>query len=152
MEIFDLPLHPLVVHGAVVFTPLAAVAALAYLVPRWRDRLRWPMPVTALVATGAVVMAYLSGNSFRDANAFFNDPSLPVTAQIDTHEQRGTWLLWMTLAFATIALAAAALHQRNGVLRWLLGGALAVGAVAVLVLVVLTGDAGARAVWGGFAG
>ena len=33
----DFPLHPLVVHGAVVFGPLAAVAALVYaLVPRWR--------------------------------------------------------------------------------------------------------------------
>ena len=48
MEINGLPLHPLVVHAAVIFGPLAAVAALAFLVPRWRDRLRWPMVVLAV--------------------------------------------------------------------------------------------------------
>jgi hypothetical protein len=30
MEIAGLPLHPLVVHGAVVLSPLAALVALAY--------------------------------------------------------------------------------------------------------------------------
>ena len=33
MEINGLPLHPLVVHAAVVFGPLAALTALAYVVP-----------------------------------------------------------------------------------------------------------------------
>ena len=52
MEINGLPLHPLVVHAAVVFGPLAALAALAYVVlPAWRDRLRWPMVVLALMGS-----------------------------------------------------------------------------------------------------
>ena len=51
MEFHGIPLHPLVVHGAVVFTPLAAVAALVFvLVERWRELLRWPTAVLAVVA------------------------------------------------------------------------------------------------------
>ena len=42
MEINGLPLHVLIVHAAVVFGPLAALSALAYVgLPSWRDRLRW---------------------------------------------------------------------------------------------------------------
>ena len=67
MEINGLPLHPLVVHAAVIFGPLAALAALGYLVPRWRDTLRWPMVGLAVIATGALVLAYFSGGDFLDS-------------------------------------------------------------------------------------
>lgn len=152
MEFNGLPLHPLVVHAAVVLTPIAALAALAYLVPALRDRLRWPMVVLALVAAGSVLMAYFSGNSFREANDFFNDPAVPVTEKIDTHETRGTFLLWWTLAFAALAVLASVLHGRGGWVRWLVGALLGVVALVVLVLVALTGDSGAQAVWDGFNG
>ena len=153
MEINGLPLHPLAVHGAVVLTPLAALVALAYLVPRWRDRLRWPLVAAALVAVGAIVLAYLSGDSFREANDFFNDPANPTTAKIDDHEDLGWILLWWGIAFGVTALLNGILHPRAVWARWVLGVLLAVDAVAVIVLVVLTGDSGARAVWGeGFSG
>ena len=42
-----LPLHVLVVHGAVVVTPVAALAALALVRPSWRTRLRWPVAVAS---------------------------------------------------------------------------------------------------------
>lgn len=153
MEINGLPLHPLAVHGAVVLTPLAALLALASLLPRWRERLRWPAVAGALIAVGAVVVAYLSGDSFREANAFFNDPALPTTAKIDDHEDLGWLLLWWTVGFGVVAVGNGVLHPRATWARWLLGLLLAVAAVAVLVLVVLTGDSGAKAVWGeGFEG
>ena len=48
-SIAGLPLHPLVVHATVVFTPLAALAALAYVfLGRYRDLLRWPTLVLAV--------------------------------------------------------------------------------------------------------
>ncbi|WP_141013952.1 DUF2231 domain-containing protein [Nocardioides sambongensis] len=153
MEINGLPLHPLAVHGAVVLAPLAALLALAYLVPRWRDRLRWPMVVGALLAVASVLLAYFSGDSFREANDFFNAADSPVTAKIDDHEQLGGLLLWVTLGFGVSALLNGVLHPRVAWARWLLGLLLLVDAVAVLVLVVMTGDSGARAVWGeGFSG
>ena len=144
MEINGLPLHPLVVHAAVVFGPLAAIAALVYVaVPTWRDRVRWPMVVLALVATASIVAAYLTGNNFLDQK-----PQLRTSPQVQTHEHRAGQLLWVTIAFGVIALATGWLNARSGALRILLDVLLGLAAIALLVLVALTGEAGARAVWG----
>jgi hypothetical protein len=154
MEINGLPLHPLAVHAAVVLSPLAALLAIAYAVPAWRDKLRWPLLVAALLAVGAVVLAYLSGDSFRGANPFFNDPASPVTEKIDTHEDYGFILLWVTVGFGVVALANVLFHHSGA--RWLrvlLVVLLVLDAITVLVLTFLTGEAGAEAVWGdGFSG
>lgn len=142
------------VHGAVVLAPLAALLAIAYVVPPWRDRLRWPVLVAALLALGAVVLAYLSGESFRDANAFFNDPAAPATEKIDAHQDYGFLLLWCTVGFGVVVLLNVLLHHVEA--RWvriLLAVLLVADAVTVIVLTYLTGDAGAKAVWGeGFEG
>jgi len=148
MEISGLPLHPLVVHAAVVFTPLAALTALGYsLLTRWRERLRWPMLALAVVATLAVVTAFLSGKSFLDSN-----PALGQKPIVGTHEQRGELLLWLTLGFGVVAVVAGWLHARSGPVQVTLRVVLAVASAAVLVQVVLTGDAGSRAVWGSISG
>ena len=52
MEIGGLPLHPLVVHGAVVFTPLAALALIVFaILPRYRYLTRWPAAILAVIAS-----------------------------------------------------------------------------------------------------
>lgn len=146
MEINGLPLHPLVVHAAVVFGPIGALTALVYAaVPRWRDRFRLPMLALAMVATGSVVAAYLTGDSFLESR-----PELGREPMVGTHEERAELLLWVTLAFGVIALVVGWWHARPGILRTVAQVLLAVAAVAVLVQVVLTGDAGARAVWESF--
>ena len=148
MEISGLPLHPLLVHAAVVFTPLAALTALGYaLLTRWRERLRWPMVVLAVVATLAIVAAFLSGKSFLDAN-----PALGQKPIVATHEERAELLLWLTLGFGVVAVVAGWLHARSGPVQVTLRVVLAVAAAAVLVQVALTGDAGSRAVWGSISG
>src|SRR4051812_43344384 len=106
MEINGLPLHPLVVHAAVVFGPLAAVAALLYvLVPRWREQLRWPMLVLAVIATASIVVAYYSGHSFLNSR-----PELKDLQQVQTHMNRGRQLFWISLAFGVVAIVAGWLH------------------------------------------
>lgn len=143
MEIGGLPLHPLVVHAAVVFGPLGALTALGYVaLPRWRDRLRWPMVVMALVATGSIVAAYLSGDAFLD-----QVPALEQKPLVRTHQDRAQLLLWLTLGFGAVSLVAGWLHGRSGALRTVLSIVLGLAALAVLVQVVRTGDAGSRAVW-----
>lgn len=143
MEINGLPLHPLVVHAAVIFGPIGALTALAYgLLPRWRDRLRIPMVALALVATGSVVAAFLTGNDFLESRPELGDDPL-----VQTHEQRAELLLWSTLGFAAVAVAAGWSHTRPGIARLIVRVVLGLTATAVLVQVVLTGDAGARAVW-----
>ena len=147
MEINGLPLHPLVVHAAVVFGPLAALAAILYaVVPRWRDRLRWPMLVLVLAATAAIWTAYYTGINFRGTKDFFNQP--PVAAKIDKHAHYARILRWVTTGLAVVAVVAVWLHAREGATRTVLSAALVVAGVATLAYVVLTGDAGARSVWG----
>jgi len=143
MEINGLPLHPLVVHAAVIFGPIAALVALAFLVPRWRLKLRWPMVGLALVATASIVAAYLTGDNFLE-----HKPELRTSPQVQTHEDRAGQLLWVTIAFGVIALASGWFATRTGALRIVLDVLLGVAAIATLVLVFLTGEAGARAVWG----
>src|SRR6478735_1363735 len=112
MEINGLPLHPLVVHAAVVFGPVAALTALAFLVPRWRRQLRWPMVVLALIATGSIVAAYLTGNDFLQ-----HKPELRTSPQVQTHHDRARQLLWVTVAFGVIALVSGWFATRTGALR-----------------------------------
>jgi len=146
MEISGLPLHPLIVHAAVIFGPIGALVALTYAaLPRWRERLRTPMVALALLATGSVVAAYVTGNDFLESR-----PVLREEALVRTHEERAGLLLWLTLGFGVIAVAAGWLHGRTGLARAVISVLLGLSAAAVLVQVVLTGDAGARAVWESF--
>jgi hypothetical protein len=156
MEITGLPLHPLVIHAAVVFTPLAAALAVAFaVVPRWRYLLRWPLAVTTVAALGSVWLSRISGESLVD--------SRPELRQlIETHEQRGQTLSLLMIAFTVVVAVAVwglggasgllsgagARETRVAVLDKVLPALLIVGAVLVLAWVGLTGDAGSRVVWG----
>ena len=143
MEINGLPLHALVIHGAVVFGPLAGLLALAYVVPPLRDRVRVPLLLTSLAAAGFVGLAYLSGESYLEANAALEQ--LPL---VQEHEEQAERALWVTLAFAAVSVAATALHRRSGALRAVLAVLLVAGALGTIVTVVMTGDAGAQSKWG----
>ncbi|NHA00097.1 hypothetical protein G5V59_07775 [Nocardioides sp. W3-2-3] len=85
MEINGVPLHPLVVHAAVVFTPLAALAALAYAVPSWRDRVRWPLVVLAAISLVSIWVAYLSGEDLRTDR--FGSVTGTLAERIEDHEE-----------------------------------------------------------------
>jgi len=159
MEIAGLPAHALVIHAAVVLTPLAALVALAHAaVPRWRWALRWPLLGLAVVTALSIFGAWLTGGSYLDAN-----PQLNQVPDVATHAERADVMLWVGLVFAALAAAAAfvlggptglasgrgAREVRSVAVDRGLAVVLALAAVAAIVLVVLTGDAGARAVWGG---
>ena len=145
MEINGVPLHPLVVHAAVVFAPLAALAALAYAgVPRWREWLRWPLFVLAVVATGAILGAYFSGENLLDSR-----PQLGDIEAVRDHQEYAEKLYWTGIGFGIVTVLATLAHRRGGTLAGVLRVLSAAAAIGVLVLVVLTGDEGARAVWGG---
>ena len=157
MEFNGLPLHPLIVHVVVVFAPLAALGGVLYaVVPRWRWWLRWPLVATAVIAAGAGVIAVQSGMQLETQRHLQSLPELAV------HAHRGRILRWILLAFLLpVALAAwllggpsalvsgaGARQGRTGVLAVAVQVLLVAGAVAVLVSCFLTGDAGARSVWG----
>ena len=147
MEINGIPLHPLAVHAAVVAGPVAALAALLYLVPAWRDRLRWPMVVLAVVACGAIWVAHLSGEDLL-ASGRFDGLAGELAEQLEEHEELAETLRLVASGFTVVAVVAGLLHRRAGALRVGLGVLLAASAVALGVWTVLAGEAGARAVWG----
>lgn len=144
MEVNGLPLHPLVVHAAVVLAPIAALATVLYaIVPPWRDKLRWPVFVLAIVATGSILAAYFSGENFLDSR-----PDLGQLPAVEEHEEYAEKLYWTGIGFGVVTVLATLLHGRSGLVSGLLRVLAAVAAVGVLVLVFLTGEEGARAVWG----
>jgi len=148
MEINGLPLHVLVVHAAVVFGPLAALCAIGYVaLPSQRNRLRWPMLVLAIIAFGAIWTAALSGENFYESDRFKGIEGTPVETNIENHEELGETLRNIVTGFLVVTGLAAWQHKREGVMRHAIGALVVAAALATLVYTVLTGDAGAQAVW-----
>jgi fucose permease len=147
MEINGLPLHVLALHGAVVLGPLSALVALAYaLLPRYRDRLRWITLVAVLIGVSAIWVAFLSGENFFESSRFDNVRG-EALEKIEKHEGYADTLRLMASGFGIVTILATWLHDRAGATRILLSALVVVGAVLTLVWTILTGDAGAQAVW-----
>lgn len=156
MEIAGLPVHALILHAAVVLAPLATLLAIAFAVlPRWRYLTRWPTAVMAVVALVTVWLSRFSGHGLVEAR-----PELgPLVRE---HQERGDLLSLLTIVFAVVVALAVwrlggpsgfssgrgAVAMQSAALDKGLMAAVVVTSVLVLVWVVLTGDAGARAVWG----
>lgn len=150
MSIDGLPLHPLVVHAAVIAAPTAALLALLYaVVPGWRRLLRHPLALLAVGAAVAVEAAFLSGR------AFLKD--VPALADaVAVHQVWGERLLWCAWALALVAVVAwwvlpvpGARGGKGRVVELAVQVALVVAALVVLVVAVRTGHSGSTAVWGG---
>jgi hypothetical protein len=157
MQFNGLPVHPLIIHVVVVFAPLACLAGILYaVVPRWRWWLRWPLVVCAVISAAAGIIAVQSGH---DLEAERHLQSLP---ELAVHEHRGEILRWLMLAFlvptalgawllggpSPLASGAGARRTPSRALGVAVSALLVAGSVAVLISVVMTGDAGARSVWG----
>lgn len=159
MTLLGLPLHPLVVHGAVVLAPLAALIALAYgAVPRWRWALRHVALASAVVAAASVQLAAMTGDALAEAES-------PVSKLVRIHEawagrlQFSAWVLavaviaawWLTPHASPIPNGDRSAPTAPGVavLRRVALTVVPIAASATLVLVALTGHAGAKAVWAG---
>ncbi|REJ07703.1 hypothetical protein DY023_03475 [Microbacterium bovistercoris] len=143
-------MHPLLVHATVVLTPLTALAvALAALWPAARRRMGWAPPIAAVIVAGLVPITVLAGRSLAETVGY--------TPPVLRHEALGLMLIPWTIAL----LVAAVLVQLQDrmlrrvapatarILRIVITAAAVIAAVGTIVVTVLTGDAGARAVWGG---
>jgi hypothetical protein len=154
-EFFGLPLHPFIVHATVVVVPAVAGLALAFVaLPSWRWLLRWPLALAGVVTPILTWVTMQAGESLEDRLGL-------ETPLIETHEGRAELLFTFTWGFAAMAVVAAftmggpsllasGVGSRTGLARpvqIVVGVLLAVAAVLVAVQVILTGDAGARAVW-----
>lgn len=145
-SVFGLPLHPLVVHAAVVFTPLLAAVSVAYaLLPRFRARLDWAVVLLAVAAPISVFAARMSGEALKESRYGGQAP-----APVAEHESFATPLLLTSIALAVVALVLvwAVSKGRTGALTTVLSVLAVAGAIAVTFYVVRAGHTGATAVWG----
>lgn len=147
-SLFGLPAHPLVVHGAVVLLPLAAlVTIITALVPRAR---RAYAPVAlglALCATVAVGLAQGSGEALEE--------NVDETELVEEHTEKGETVLPWAIA-VTIAAAGVVGVQLMGDRRPELSSRSATAALVVVALltgagatwaIVEVGHSGAAATW-----
>jgi Predicted membrane protein (DUF2231) len=155
MEINGLPLHPLIVHAVVILGPLAGLTGLAYaLVPKWRWLLRWPLVALAVIVAVTAFVAKLAGDSLLEAR-----PELEPL--VSDHMNYGNLLRNWALTFVVDAVLAAwalggtsalasgrGAQESRGLIGWIAMLLLVAGSIGLMVLLFLTGDSGARAVWG----
>ncbi len=152
--IAGLPLHVLLVHAVVVLTPLTALAVILHaLWPVAARRLGIVTPIAALVVLVLVPITTNAGEALEAA--------VPHSAAIDRHVALGNTLLPWAIALFVVSAALWLWNRYRERLekRMPRAGARTLGIVirvlAVLVAlgtvvdVILIGDAGARAVWGG---
>jgi hypothetical protein len=165
-EFTGIPMHPLLVHAAVVFVPLLALVAIAYgFVPFLRPHTRWALIVLAIITPGAVWFAKLSGEAFFDRGVERGDITGGFIPVIEEHQNFGTMTAYFTSGLAVLTLvlvymvaprlSAAAVGGRSfgggasPAVRWVLAVLVAVVGVVSIYYVVRTGDSGAHAVWEG---
>lgn len=156
MQISGLPLHPLLVHAVVVLIPLTVVAVLlTQFWPAARRRLGIVTPLAALAVLVLVPLTVAAGRSLAELVG-----PLP---KVQTHQHYGQMLLPWVIALFVVAAAQYAWFRwgvkRNRDSRGalaavpvLLATASIVVAIGTVILVVVIGDTGARAVWGGLLG
>ena len=146
-----IPLHPLMIHTAVVFVPLLVLAALAYaLVPSQRPRVGWLLVGLAVLAPLCTLLSKLSGDAFR-ARLARHGAGGQLLGQVDGHRHFGTILVYVVAALSVVSLLLVLLpaaRQTKPVSLTL--AVLAVGLSLVSAYYVFrTGDTGAHIAWSG---
>jgi hypothetical protein len=155
-KIGNLPLHPLVIHAAVVGIPLAVLLAFLFAFPRTRAWARWPLAIVVVGATAVTFVARQSGLAL-ETNLGIKAGN-PVGTLIAKHYQLGNQLLYIMIVFSIVALLNVFLVSRStagttggstqpAIIRVVLPIVLLIVAVVALVWVVRVGDLGATAVW-----
>lgn len=147
--IAGLPMHPLVVHFAVVLLPLAALGLVVLVaVPKWADRYGWLTLGTLVFGTGAAFVAKESGEAL--ARQVGNPRN---------HELWGDLLPLLAVALVLVAGIWYFLHRRGGgaakprsLAATVAGVIAAVLALIVTGVTIVVGHSGAEAAWSGTLG
>ena len=142
--IAGLPLHPLLVHSAVVLVPLVAIGALvmSYL-PSFSRRYGKLILILALVAQVSVFLAKMSGEAFSEI----------LKKDVDKHAELGEIAPFVTIPMVALIylrwrMDRAGSSTGSVVIRRLTSVALVIASVVSLVMIFLVGHSGASSVWG----
>ena len=143
--IAGLPMHPLVVHAAVVLLPLSAlVLVVLVFVPSWRTRFGWATIAGLAAGTGAAFVAKESGE------ALAAEVGLPAD-----HALWGDILVPVAIGLFVVAVAWLVLRNRaartssRSIAATVTAGLAVVLALAATAITVMVGHSGAQAVWAG---
>ncbi|MEU1878149.1 hypothetical protein ABZ470_12595 [Streptosporangium sp. NPDC020072] len=154
-EILGLPAHPLIVHAAVVLTPLLVVLAAVYaLAARTRAVLTWAVVGLAVISPVGVFAARQSGEELKRGR--FSSASGELGQRVAEHESFATPLLLAVLALGVVSLGLVRLTRPGRSESAPKGVGTALRALTVVLAVVAgyyvvrAGHSGAVAVWGGF--
>lgn len=144
-QIDGLPLHPLALHAAVVFVPLAALLGLLFAIPRARAWSRVPLVIVSLGAVGAVFVAKQSGQALEKVL------QLPHQTEqlVHQHAHQANILFIGTIAYAVLAILAFLISRRGttSTITTVAAVLLVLGAIGVAFQTYRVGELGARAVW-----
>jgi len=139
-----LPLHPLLVHSAVVLVPLVAIGGLvmSYL-PSFSRRHGKLILIVALVAQVSVLLAKMSGEAFSEI----------LDKEVEKHAQLGEITPFVTIPMVVLIYLRWRMDRSGSstgsvLIRRLTSVALVLASVASLVVIFLVGHSGASSVWG----
>lgn len=138
-----LPLHPLLVHGAVVLVPLVAIGALvmSYL-PSFSRRHGKIILGLAVVAQICVFLAKISGEAFEEI----------LNKNVEQHAELGEIAPLVTIPMVVLIYLRWRMDRSGStfgsvLIRRLTSVALAIASLASLVVIFLVGHSGASSVW-----
>jgi uncharacterized membrane protein YoaK (UPF0700 family) len=146
--ISGLPAHVLLVHALVVFAPLTALLEMVCaLWPAARRRLVWLVLALAVVTAALTPITANAGGWLYDQERHHRDV-------LNTHAERGGWMIYFSIALLVVAVVLALVHRREGraaapglVVNVVVAVVTIVVGAATVVQVVRIGDSGARSVW-----
>ena len=142
--VFGLPVHPLVVHSAVVLVPLVAIAGLAMsYIPSFSRRYGKAVLILAVIAQLALFASKLSGESFEER----------LGKEVERHAELGeiapfTFIPLLILLYLRWRLDREGATTGSPSIRRLISILLVISALLALVYIFLTGHSGADSVWG----
>lgn len=147
---FDLingiPVHPLVVHAAVVLTPMAAIGLIVMVFSKhFSKRFGW---VVAALGAGAFVAAWIAKEAGEALEERVGEPDFNHGALGDRMPLFALALMLAAVALWLIDRTASAQSPRRA-LRIFAAAACLILAVGNVVWVYRVGDSGAKSVWSG---
>ena len=139
-----LPLHPLLVHSAVVLVPLVAIGALvmSYL-PSFSRRHGKLILILAVIAQVSVFLAKMSGEAFAEI----------LDKNVEKHAELGEIAPLVTIPMVALIYLRWRMDRAGSttgsvVIRRLISVALVIASLVSLVVIFLVGHSGASSVWG----
>jgi hypothetical protein len=171
-----IPVHPLIIHAAVIFIPLQIAAAIIYgFVPAWRRQIWWAVVGLAIVGPASAWAAKFSGEAFEQ-RLIQKNFSAQIIAKVNSHASYAGILAYLVLGLGVVMLVQVWLATRTRHLAltgetaeishdaaMIMGRPVGVklltfiAAIAALVLGVIaayyvfqTGDTGAHIAWNGY--